>query len=81
MNINIRADEELRFTEDIYNLSVVTYRSVGAICGKVTVIHESSSPPIMDEVRQCGYSILAGDMAPFTIDSYGEVSLCFYDIT
>ncbi|VDK32030.1 unnamed protein product [Taenia asiatica] len=73
VNVNIRAFEELRFTESIYNFSAVTYNSVGAICGKVTVTHESYIPPINLASHQCGYSLLAGDMVPFTVDSHGVI--------
>ncbi|KAL5962768.1 Calsyntenin-1 [Taenia solium] len=73
VNVNIRAYEELRFTESIYNFSAVTYNSVGAICGKVTVTHESYAPPINLAGHQCGYSLLAGDMVPFTVDSHGVI--------
>lgn len=75
MNVNIRAYEELRFTESIYNFSAVTYNSVGAICGKVTVTHESHTPPINLAGHQCGYSLLTGDMVPFTVDSHGRITL------
>lgn len=72
VNINIRAEEELRFTETVYNFSALMYSSVGSICGKVTVMHESSTPAIDDKNRQCGYSLLSGSMVPFTIDSHGK---------
>ncbi|KAH9286742.1 Calsyntenin-1 [Echinococcus granulosus] len=73
VNVNVHADEELRFTESVYNFSAVTYSSVGAICGKVTVTHETFTPPISLADYQCGYSLLAGDMVPFTVDSHGVI--------
>uniref|UniRef100_A0A5K3FJ60 Cadherin domain-containing protein n=1 Tax=Mesocestoides corti TaxID=53468 RepID=A0A5K3FJ60_MESCO len=72
VQVNIRAEEQLRFAEPEYNFSVVTYSSVGAICGKVTVMHESFNHQI-DGNNQCGYSLLAGDMVPFTVDSHGVI--------
>ncbi|VDM27303.1 unnamed protein product [Hydatigera taeniaeformis] len=74
VNVNIHAEEELRFTESIYNFSAVTYSNVGAICGKVTVMHETYAPPIALVDYQCGYSLLAGDMVPFTVDSHGKTN-------
>ncbi|KAM3184189.1 hypothetical protein ACTXT7_008868 [Hymenolepis weldensis] len=72
VNINIRAEEELRFTDAIYNFPIPMYSSIGSICGKVTVMHESSSPSIEDKTRQCGYSLVSSAMVPFTIDSHGK---------
>ncbi|VUZ57102.1 unnamed protein product [Hymenolepis diminuta] len=73
VNINIRAEEELRFTDAIYNFPIPMYSSAGSICGKVTVMHESSSPSVEDKTRQCGYSLVSGAMVPFTIDSHGVI--------
>nr|CDS34368.2 calsyntenin 3 [Hymenolepis microstoma] len=73
VNINIRAEDELRFTDAIYNFPIPMYSSVGTICGKVTIMHESSSPAIEDKTRQCGYSLISGTMVPFTIDSHGKL--------
>lgn len=72
MNINIRAEEELRFTNAIYNFTVPMYSSVGSVCGKVTVIHEQSPPAINDKTRECGYTLISNTMVPFTVDSHGE---------
>lgn len=71
VNVNILAKEELRFTEPSYTFSTVAYSRVGEICGKVTVIHESSIQPL-GTAENCGYSLPVSDIVPFTVDSHGN---------
>ncbi len=71
MNVNVRAKEQLRFTKPTYDFSVVTYSGVGEICGKVTVVHESGNQQIGGH-EHCGFSLPAGDMIPFIVDSHGK---------